>query len=102
MDAVEHQHTSRRIEGRRLGEERSEEEVTTFNGMIHDDSSIKSRCYRCREELGKIIVDPTKRICADCQGTIDRSLARFYAKAAVKKAIKRAKARSKKREGRSN
>jgi hypothetical protein len=95
MDAAQHQHTSRRTEGCRLGEERSEEEeVTTFNGMIHDDSDITSRCNRCREGLGRIVSNPYQRICVDCQSVIDRSLARFYAKAAVKKAIKRTSSRS--------
>jgi hypothetical protein len=99
MDAAQHQHSSRRTEGRWLGKERSEEEVTTFNGMIHDDSDITSRCNRCREGLGRIVSNPYQRICVDCQSVIDRSLARFYAKAAVKKAIKRAKKRP---TGRSN
>jgi hypothetical protein len=94
MDAAQHQHSSRRTEGRRLGEERSEEEeVSQFNGMIHDDSDIASKCNRCREKLGRIVSNPYQRICVDCQSVIDRSLARFYAKAAVKKAIKRAKKR---------
>ena len=67
--------------------------MTTFNGMIHDDSDITSRCNRCREGLGRIVSNPYQRICVDCQSVIDRSLARFYAKAAVKKEIKRAKKR---------
>ena len=67
--------------------------MTTFNGMIHDDSDITSRCNRCREGLGRIVSNPYQRICVDCQSVIDRSLARFYAKAAVKRAIKRAKKR---------
>lgn len=73
--------------------------MTKFNGMVQDESEIMSKCNRCREALGRIEENPYQRICTDCQSVIDRSLARFYAKAAVKKAIKRAKKRP---TGRSN
>jgi len=98
MDAAQHQHSSRRTEGCRLGEERSEEEeVSQFNGMIHDDSDIASKCNRCREKLGRIVSNPYHRICVDCRAVIDRSLARFYVRTQVKKMIKRAIKRGNKR-----
>ncbi|MFM8279716.1 MAG: hypothetical protein ACKN9R_05170 [Candidatus Limnocylindrus sp.] len=54
---------------------------------------VTSRCYRCREDLGQIVMNPTKRICKECSSVIEKSLVKFYAKAAVKKATKRAKRR---------
>ena len=51
--------------------------MSKFNGMIHDDSSIQSKCNVCREELGKIIKNPYLRVCEECADRVNTSLVKF-------------------------
>ena len=66
-----------------------------FNGMVQNERDIQSRCNVCREELGRVVLHPSERICDECQQTIDKSLARFLARADVQAAILGQKERTK-------
>lgn len=51
--------------------------MSRFNGMIHDDSSIKSKCNVCRTELGEIVKNPYARVCDDCADRVKQSVNKF-------------------------
>ena len=61
--------------------------MSLFNGMIQNERDIQSKCNVCREHLGRVVVNRTERICDECQQTIDKSLAKFLARADVQAAI---------------